>query len=71
MTVHLELEPQLANQIRQLSKPYTSPEEFILEILRRETAKATPSWIGMGRSGRSDLGSKAEELLFDKSSSHE
>jgi hypothetical protein len=52
MTVHLELEPQLADQIKQLSEPYTSPEEFILEILRRETAKTTPTWIWVAQAVR-------------------
>jgi hypothetical protein len=67
MTVQLELEPDLANHINQLAKQkHSSPEEFILELLRRETTpKTKPAWVGMASSGRSDLGSSAEELLFE------
>jgi hypothetical protein len=67
MTLQLELEPELDNKIRQLaSQKHSSPEDFILELLRRETTpKTKPAWIGMANSGRSDLSARTEELLFE------
>ncbi len=67
MTLQLELEPDLAQQINRLAgQTHSTPEEFVLELLRRETAPRTvPAWVGMASSGRSDLGSRAEELLFE------
>lgn len=66
MTLQLELEPDLANQISRLAdQEHSSPEEFVLDLLRRETkSKTKPAWIGMASSGRSDLSSRTEELLF-------
>ena len=66
MTLQLELEPNLAHQIQQLAnQTHSSPEEYILELLRREAQpKAKPAWVGMGNSGRSDLSSRTKELLF-------
>ncbi len=67
MTLQLELEPNLASQIQQLAnQKHSSPEEYILEILRCETTpKTKPAWIGMGNSGRSDLSSRTKELVFE------
>jgi hypothetical protein len=67
MTLKLKLEPDLAQEINRLAgQSHSTPEEFILELLRRETSLQTvPSWVGMASSGRSDLGSSAEELLFE------
>ena len=65
MSLQLELEPNLANQIQQLAnQKHSSPEEYILEILRRETTpKTKPAWVGMGNSGHTDLSSRTKELL--------
>jgi hypothetical protein len=67
MTLQLELEPTLADQIQQLAnQTHSSPEEYILELLRREAQlKTKPAWVGMGNSGRSDLSSRTKELLFE------
>ena len=62
MTLQLELEPDLAQQINQLAgQKHSTPEEFVLELLRRETTPQTvPAWVGMASSGRSDLGSSTD-----------
>lgn len=67
MTLQLELEPKLAHQLEKLAtQQHNTPEEFILELLRREVEpKRIPSWVGMANSGRSDLGSSTEELVFE------
>ena len=67
MTLQLELEPDLAKQINRLAdQTHNTPAEFILELLRRETTlRPVPAWVGMASSGRSDLGSSAEKLLFE------
>ena len=67
MTLQLELEPKLAHQLAELAtQQHNTPEEFILELLRREIEpKKIPAWVGMANSGRSDLGSRVEELLFE------
>jgi hypothetical protein len=57
-----ELEPSLKQAAQQNG---IAPEDYALEILRRETKpKTKPAWVGMGNSGRSDLSSRTKELLF-------
>ncbi len=67
MTLQLELEPKLAHQLVELpTQQHNTPEEFILELLRREIEpKKIPDWVGMANSGRSYLGSSTEELAFE------
>ena len=67
MTLQLELEPKLAHQLEKLAmQQRNTPEEFILDLLRREIEpKKIPAWVGMANSGRSDLGSSTEELVFE------
>ena len=54
MTLQLELEPKLAHQLAELAtQQHNTPEEFILELLRREIEpKKIPSWVGMANFNR-------------------
>ena len=67
MTLQLHLESDLQACIDQIAAERGNTiEEVILEMLRRETAlKPRPAWMGMAHSGISDLGTRAEEFLFE------
>ena len=61
------LERDLQLYARQERKPVASiVREALTEYLaaRRESASALPSFVGMGESGRTDVGERHEELLW-------
>jgi hypothetical protein len=66
MTIRITLEPELEAQVQRLAAMrHSTAEAVVLEAVRDAViAKPIPSWVGIVSSGEPDLGSRAEELLF-------
>jgi hypothetical protein len=63
MTLRITLEPELEAQVQRLAAMRHSTAEAVRDAV---IAKPIPSWVGIVSSGEPDLGSRAEELLFQK-----